>query len=70
MQEFLLEGDTTYDIDMLNPSLTDLQLQGMKDRDNTEGKWVYQALLVQASADIYYWYWQTGLKADRKEKGI
>ncbi|XP_005720992.1 forkhead box protein N1 [Pundamilia nyererei] len=28
MQEFLLEGDTTYDIDMLNPSLTDLQLQG------------------------------------------
>lgn len=52
MQEFLLEGDTTYDIDMLNPSLTDLQLQGMKDRDNTEGKWVHQDLLVQASADI------------------
>uniref|UniRef100_A0A667XBW1 Forkhead box N1 n=1 Tax=Myripristis murdjan TaxID=586833 RepID=A0A667XBW1_9TELE len=28
MQDFLLEGDTSYDIDMLNPSLTDLQFQG------------------------------------------
>ncbi|KAM8905527.1 forkhead box protein N1 isoform 2-T2 [Spinachia spinachia] len=28
MQEFLLEGDASYDIDTLNPSLTDLQLQG------------------------------------------
>ncbi|XP_030601106.1 forkhead box protein N1 [Archocentrus centrarchus] len=28
MQDLLLEGDTSYDIDMLNPSLTDLQLQG------------------------------------------
>lgn len=28
MQDFLLEGDTSNDIDMLNPSLTDLQLQG------------------------------------------
>ncbi|KAF7656648.1 hypothetical protein LDENG_00038230 [Lucifuga dentata] len=27
-QDFLLEGDGTYDIDTLNPSLTDLQLQG------------------------------------------
>lgn len=30
MQDFLLEGDTSYDIDTLNPSLTDLQFQGMK----------------------------------------
>uniref|UniRef100_A0A3Q3IIY3 Fork-head domain-containing protein n=1 Tax=Monopterus albus TaxID=43700 RepID=A0A3Q3IIY3_MONAL len=29
MQDLLLEGDGSYDIDMLNPSLTDLQLQGM-----------------------------------------
>ena len=28
MQDMLLEGDTSYDIDTLNPSLTDLQLQG------------------------------------------
>ncbi|CAJ1065570.1 LOW QUALITY PROTEIN: forkhead box protein N1 [Xyrichtys novacula] len=28
MQEFLLEGDATYDVDTLDPSLTDLQLQG------------------------------------------
>lgn len=28
MQDFLLEGDSVYDIDTLNPSLTDLQLQG------------------------------------------
>ncbi|XP_070762464.1 forkhead box protein N1 [Enoplosus armatus] len=28
MQDFLLEGDASYDIDTLNPSLTDLQLQG------------------------------------------
>ncbi|KAI3353766.1 hypothetical protein L3Q82_004997 [Scortum barcoo] len=28
MQDFLLEGDTSYDIDTLNPTLTDLQLQG------------------------------------------
>ncbi|KAK2847166.1 hypothetical protein Q5P01_010165 [Channa striata] len=28
MQDFLLEGDGSYDIDALNPSLTDLQLQG------------------------------------------
>ncbi|KAF7219020.1 forkhead box protein N1 [Nothobranchius furzeri] len=28
MQELLQEGDTAYDIDTLNPSLTDLQLQG------------------------------------------
>nr|XP_040039991.1 forkhead box protein N1 isoform X2 [Gasterosteus aculeatus aculeatus] len=28
MQEMLLEGDASYDIDTLNPSLTDLQLQG------------------------------------------
>ncbi|XP_068173550.1 forkhead box protein N1 [Antennarius striatus] len=28
MQDFLLEGDANYDIDTLNPSLTDLQLQG------------------------------------------
>lgn len=28
MQDFQLEGDATYDIDTLNPSLTDLQLQG------------------------------------------
>ncbi len=28
MQEFLLEGDASCDIDMLNPSLTELQLQG------------------------------------------
>lgn len=28
MQDSLLEGDGGYDIDMLNPSLTDLQLQG------------------------------------------
>ncbi|XP_030007752.1 forkhead box protein N1 isoform X2 [Sphaeramia orbicularis] len=28
MQELLLDGDTTYDIDTLNPSLTDLQLHG------------------------------------------
>ncbi|KAE8295363.1 Forkhead box protein N1 Winged-helix transcription factor nude [Larimichthys crocea] len=28
MQEFLLEGDASYDVDTLNPSLTDLQLQG------------------------------------------
>ncbi|XP_070826796.1 forkhead box protein N1 [Chaetodon trifascialis] len=28
MQDFLLEGDPSYDIDTLNPSLTDLQLQG------------------------------------------
>ncbi|XP_070685908.1 forkhead box protein N1 [Pempheris klunzingeri] len=28
MQDFLLEGDISYDIDTLNPSLTDLQLQG------------------------------------------
>lgn len=31
MQEMLLEGDASYDIDTLNPSLTDLQLQGTKD---------------------------------------
>lgn len=30
MQDFLLEGDCGYDIDLLNPSLTDLQLQGKK----------------------------------------
>lgn len=30
MQDFMNEGDTGYDIDTLNPSLTDLQLQGMK----------------------------------------
>lgn len=30
MQDFLLEGEAGYDIDMLNPSLTDLQLQGKK----------------------------------------
>lgn len=29
MQDLLLEGDGSYDIDALNPSLTDLQLQGM-----------------------------------------
>lgn len=29
MQDLMLEGDTSYDIDTLNPSLTDLQLQGM-----------------------------------------
>lgn len=34
MQGLLLEGDTSYDIDTLNPSLTDLQLQGKKERDN------------------------------------
>ncbi|XP_041653994.1 forkhead box protein N1 [Cheilinus undulatus] len=28
MQDFLLEGDASYDIDALDPSLTDLQLQG------------------------------------------
>lgn len=28
IQDFLLEGDSGYDIDTLNPSLTDLQLQG------------------------------------------
>ncbi|XP_074535633.1 forkhead box protein N1 [Halichoeres trimaculatus] len=28
MQEFLLEGDASYDIDTLDPSLVDLQLQG------------------------------------------
>lgn len=28
MQDLLLEGDARYDIDMLNPSLIDLQLQG------------------------------------------
>ncbi|XP_065816296.1 forkhead box protein N1 isoform X2 [Labrus bergylta] len=28
IQDFLLEGDASYDIDMLDPSLTDLQLQG------------------------------------------
>ncbi|XP_072248638.1 forkhead box protein N1 [Leuresthes tenuis] len=28
LQDMLLEGDTSYDIDTLNPSLTDLQLQG------------------------------------------
>ncbi|XP_031716925.1 forkhead box protein N1 isoform X1 [Anarrhichthys ocellatus] len=28
MQDLLMEGDATYDIDTLNPSLTDLQLQG------------------------------------------
>lgn len=28
VQDFLLEGDASYDIDTLNPSLTDLQLQG------------------------------------------
>ncbi|XP_032368192.1 forkhead box protein N1 isoform X1 [Etheostoma spectabile] len=28
MQDLLLEGDASYDIDTLNPSLTDLQLQG------------------------------------------
>ncbi|XP_049432487.1 forkhead box protein N1 [Epinephelus fuscoguttatus] len=28
MQDLLLEGDSSYDIDTLNPSLTDLQLQG------------------------------------------
>ncbi|KAM6932916.1 forkhead box protein N1 [Xenentodon cancila] len=28
MQDMLLEGDASYDIDTLNPSLTDLQLQG------------------------------------------
>lgn len=28
MQDLLLEGDGSYDIDTLNPSLTDLQLQG------------------------------------------
>ncbi|XP_068601919.1 forkhead box protein N1 [Brachionichthys hirsutus] len=28
MQDFLLEGDASYDIDTLDPSLTDLQLQG------------------------------------------
>lgn len=28
MQDLLQEGDTSYDIDTLNPSLTDLQLQG------------------------------------------
>lgn len=28
MQDFLMEGDAGYDIDTLNPSLTDLQLQG------------------------------------------
>ncbi|XP_044059238.1 forkhead box protein N1 isoform X2 [Siniperca chuatsi] len=28
MQDFLLEGDASYDVDTLNPSLTDLQLQG------------------------------------------
>lgn len=32
MQDFLLEGDVSYDIDMLNPSLTDLQLQGTRVR--------------------------------------
>lgn len=29
MQDLVLEGDASYDIDTLNPSLTDLQLQGM-----------------------------------------
>lgn len=29
MQEFLLEGDASYDVDTLDPSLIDLQLQGM-----------------------------------------
>ncbi|CAN9511603.1 unnamed protein product [Ophioblennius macclurei] len=28
MQDFLMDGDASYDIDMLNPTLTDLQLQG------------------------------------------
>ncbi|XP_008293262.1 forkhead box protein N1 [Stegastes partitus] len=28
MQDLLLEGDASYDVDTLNPSLTDLQLQG------------------------------------------
>lgn len=28
MQDLLQDGDTSYDIDTLNPSLTDLQLQG------------------------------------------
>lgn len=31
MQDLLLEGDISYDIDTLNPSLTDLQLQGMRE---------------------------------------
>lgn len=30
VQDFLLEGDSGYDVDTLNPSLTDLQLQGIK----------------------------------------
>lgn len=30
MQDFLFEGDAGYDIDTLNPSLTDLQLQGKR----------------------------------------
>ena len=28
MQELLMDGDTSNDIDMLNPSLTDLQIHG------------------------------------------
>uniref|UniRef100_A0A8C9YY40 Forkhead box N1 n=1 Tax=Sander lucioperca TaxID=283035 RepID=A0A8C9YY40_SANLU len=32
MQDLLLEGDASYDIDTLNPSLTDLQLQGTRVR--------------------------------------
>lgn len=28
LQDFMMEGDVSYDIDTLNPSLTDLQLQG------------------------------------------
>lgn len=30
MQDLLLEGEASYDVDTLNPSLIDLQLQGQK----------------------------------------
>lgn len=29
VQDLLLEGESSYDVDTLNPSLTDLQLQGI-----------------------------------------
>ena len=44
MQDLLVEGDVSYDIDTLNPSLTDLQLQGrdnMKDRNKTNNIYTY-----------------------------
>lgn len=45
MQDLLLEGDGSYDIDALNPSLTDLQLQGMlkknKNPTTTTTTWAF-----------------------------